>query len=153
MFGLFARLESRRNLNLLRSRKQRWDRLFGEGGYKFEPWGDRLWMVRSPLIDIAFGLDNDGSRDAYLRLPSEPHDERYAFGNIARLWGEFIGIPEKDWPRDRHGRVALSPEQQLDSELNLIERLVREVFSDAHKTAQAVQFIEKRIEEYNSSFT
>lgn len=150
--GIFSRLESRRNLNLLLSRKERWDRIFGQDGYRFEPWGDRQWMVRTPVIDIAFGQNNDGDRSALIKLANEPYDERYAFGDGAWLWGEYLGIKQKDLPRDRYGRVALSPEQQLDSEMDLIERLVKEVFSDAHETEEAVKFIEQRTEEYNSRF-
>jgi hypothetical protein len=153
MFGFFARLESRRNLKLLLSRKERWDRIFGERGYRFEPWGDRLWMVCTPIIDVAFGHDMDGDRSALLKLASEPYDERYAFGNYLAHWGEFIGIEAKGFPRDRHGRVPLSPEQQLDSELDLIERLVKEVFHDPRATAKAVKFIDKMNEDYNARYT
>ena len=150
--GFFARLESRKNLNLLLSRKVRWDQIFGEDAYAFEPWGDRLWMVRTPVVDIGFGRDNDGDRSAYIKLASEPYDDRYAFGCLASLWGEFIGVQWTDWPRDNDGRVALSPEQQLDVQVSLIERLVREVFSDESKTKQAAEFIEQKIKEYNSEW-
>jgi hypothetical protein len=110
-------------------------------------------MVRTKTINLAFGHDLDGDRSAMLKLASEPYDDRYAFGNNLRHWAEFIGIKAKDFPRDSYGRVTLSPEQQLDSELDLIERLAKEVFHDPEITAKAVRFIDEMNEDYNARYS
>ncbi len=100
--------------------------------------------MRSELLTVQLGGGmNDGDVGALIEL-AEPA----AIGG-AWTWALFLGEKPSPKPRDKNGRVIASTDEQLKDELQLLARLMREIFSNPETTRDAAYFVRGYQQAYN----
>jgi hypothetical protein len=123
------------------------DRIFGNGAYEIDSTHPQHARLRSALLEIGFGCERDGQIGALITLRDPPAEVDGSAGT--ELWAKFLGVEKAPVERDRHGRVRDAPEVQTKLEVELIARLVDEVFSVQQKLRDAAFFVEGYTRGYN----
>jgi len=142
--GLFAKPSM---VALLNKEKATLDAVFGEGAYEISSDHRDQATLRSTNLEIGFGCARDGEIGALITLRDAPPDVSGTAGSW--LWAKFLDADEPSLERDRNGIVRDPPEQQTKREIEIIARLVKEVFLDPRKLRDAAYFAEGYTRAYN----
>jgi len=123
------------------------DHAFGVGSYEVDSSHPEQATVRSSLLEARFGCERDGAIGALIVLRDPPTG---TCGEAETwLWAKFLDVDAPPMIRDHEGRVQAAPEQQLRREVEMIGRLVRDIFSDPQKAREAAFYVEGYTRAYN----
>lgn len=96
------------------------DGIFGRGAYRIESSRPEHAAVQSNLFELHFGRERDGEIGASISLRNPPAGTSGVAGTW--LWARFLGVWNGAKERDRAGRVRISDEEQLRTEIEMIGR-------------------------------
>ncbi|HUE78655.1 MAG TPA: hypothetical protein VMN38_03395 [Sphingomicrobium sp.] len=133
--------------SLLEGQRALLDNAFGVGAYQVESSDPEQAIVRSTLLDASFGCERDGQIGALIILRDPPAD---TCGDAETwLWAKFLGVETPLASRDKFGRVRAAPEEQLRTEIEMIGRLMKEIFSDPRRLRDAAFYVHGYTRAYN----
>jgi hypothetical protein len=123
------------------------DQAFGAGSYEIESSHPEQATVRSSLLEVRFGCERDGAIGALIVLRDPPSGT----GGEAEtwLWAKFLGVEARPPIMDRAGRVRAAPEQRFRVEVEMIGRLVPDIFSDPQRVRDAAFYVAGYTRAYN----
>lgn len=123
--------------------------IFGVDNFQINASHPDEATIASGSIEIVFGRDNrDGNIGVMLTLKETTTNSSWQDGPFQ--WAKFLGEEERPKKRDRNGKIVASTSEQIVEELELIGRLVKEIFSDPSKTRDAINWLAGYREAYNA---
>lgn len=125
---------------ILKGERRVLEHIFGGESYRIEAVDNDEASLKTEKLEIRFARDErDG--DVGCNIALNQVIEEFEEGAGSFMWASFLGDEEIAKPRDRNGQVISSAEEQIAEELTLLGRLVKEIYSDAQKTRDAVFWI------------
>lgn len=132
---------------ILQCERELLDQIFRNEPYEIEGDGPHHAAVRSGRLRLEFGYDAWRDRSvANTLVVTEPWGEEL---DGLHGWVRFLGEEMPADPQDTSDHVLLGPREQVRAQLTLAARLVEEIFSDPHKTRDAIHFVRGYREAYN----
>jgi hypothetical protein len=133
--------------DLLQQQRHVLDTAFGEADYRIEAPSSDSAVIQLNSIEVRFGRERDGNIGALVLLRNPPENSCGDAGT--EQWAKFLGKETAVKSRGRNGKVEDLAEDQLKNEIELIGRLIREIFSNPQRTRDAVYYVEGYTRAYN----